>query len=217
MNLLQNTIRPFWRTFLFLWVAATLQMSCTPRWTSHSNPTAKVDTLQKAAALNELISFAQAENLSFPKPQLQQLLDLFENNVGFSKRVLLSTKEVIDSSNIVAIAQQLKLPENPAKASLSLYQTRVWYAWQKSLIGKQVDRTKGMEQAAMNAFKRRNAIRTQARLVMRDTDIADFLNQKEVNLTWKQVFKRNKGDYEAIIASSMRGRAAVDLLFKIPK
>jgi hypothetical protein len=217
MKILQNTIRPFWGMFLWMYVAVALQTACTPKWANPSNPVAKVDTIQKVAALNDLTTFAQSENLTFAKPQLQQLLDLFENNLSFSKRVLLATKEVVDSSNIVAIAQQLKLPENPANATLSLYQTRVWYAWQKSLIGKQVDRSKGLEQAAINAFKRRNEIRTKARFAMRDTDIADFLNKKEVNLTWKQVFKKNKGNYEEIILSSMRGRGAVDLLFKIPK
>ena len=202
---------------LFLSVGLALQTSCTPKIANGVSATTKVDTIQKMAALKDLTRFAQAENLNFSKPQLQQLLDLFENNVDFSKRVLSSTKEVVDSTNIVAIAQHLKLSENPTNGTLSLYQTRVWYSWQKSLIGKQVDRSKGVEQAAMNAFKRRNEIRTKARLLMKDTDIADFLNKKEVNLTWKQVFKKNKGNYEEIILSSMRGRSAVDVLFKIPK
>jgi hypothetical protein len=217
MNILRYKILNLGTIAFFFSIALALQTACTPKLTNPVNAATKVDTIQKVAALNDLTSFAQAENLSFTKPQLQQLLDLFENNLSFSKRVLLATKEVVDSSNIVAIAQQLKLPENPANATLSLYQTRVWYSWQKSLIGKQVDRSKGLEQAAINAFKRRNEIRTKARVAMRDTDIADFLNKKEVNLTWKQVFKKNKGNYEEIILSSMRGRGAVDLLFKIPK
>jgi hypothetical protein len=217
MHILKNTIRPFWGICLLLYVAIALQISCTPKVANGVNAATKVDTIQKMAALKDLTAFAQAETLNFTKPQLQQLLDLFENNLSFSKRVLLSTKEIVDSSTIVAIAQHLKLPENPANGTLSLYQTRVWYSWQKSLIGKQVDRSKGVEQAAMNAFKRRNEIRSKARFVMRDTDIADFLNKKEVNMTWKQVFKKNKGNYEEIILSSMRGRGVVDLLFKIPK
>jgi hypothetical protein len=217
MKILKNIIRPFWGMCLLVYMTAVLHPSCSPHWKNGSPRASATDTIQKAAALKALTAFAQAENLKVPQPQLQQLLDLVDHNLDFSKRMLLSTQEVIDSNNIIAIAQQLKLPENPAKASLSLYQTRVWYSWQKSLIGKQVDRSKGLEQAARNAFNRRNAIRTQARFLMRDTDIAHFLNQKEVNLTWKEVFKRNKGDYEAIIASAMRGRAAVDVLFRIPK
>lgn len=217
MKILQNTIRPFWGMFLLMYVAVALQISCTPKWANSSNHAAKVDTIQKVAALNDLTTFAQSENLTFTKPQLQQLLDLFENNLNFSKRLLLATKEVVDSTNIIAIAQHLKLPEKPIKASLSLYQTRVWYSWQKSLIGKQVDRSKGLEKAALSAFKRRNEIRTLARFAMRDTDIADFLNKKEVNLTWEQVFMKNKGNYEEIINSAMRGRTSIDLLFKIPK
>ncbi len=217
MNILRYKILNLGAIAFFLSIALALQTACTPKWNNRVSPVAKMDTIQKAAILNDLTTFAQAENLKFAKPQLQQLLDLFENNVDFSKRVLFSTKEVVDSSNIVAIAQQLKLPENPTNGTLTLYQTRVWYSWQKSLIGKQVDRSKGVEQAARNAFNRRNEIRTKARLLMKDTDIADFLNKKEVNLTWKQVFKKNKGNYEEIILSSMRGRSAVDLLFKIPK
>ncbi|MEY4934881.1 MAG: hypothetical protein RIS64_1240 [Bacteroidota bacterium] len=217
MRILKNTIRPFGGILLLLYVAAALQTSCTPRVAKGDNAAAKVDTIQKMAALKDLTAFAQAETLPFAKPQLQQLLDLFENNLNFSKRVLLSTKEVVDSNSIVALAKHLKLLENPVHGTLTLYQTRVWYSWQKSLIGKQVDRSKGVEQAAMSAFKRRNEIRTKARFAMRDADIADFLNKKEVNMTWKQVFKKNKGNYEEIILSSMRGRSAVDLLFKIPK
>jgi hypothetical protein len=217
MNSLRYKILNFGAIAFFFSIAFALQTACTPKWTNQVSPAAKMDTIQKAAVLNDLTTFAQAESLKCAKPQLQQLLDLFENNLDFSKRVLLSTKEIVDSNSIVVIAQHLKLPENPANATLTLYQTRVWYSWQKSLIGKQVDRSKGLEQAAMNAFKRRNEIRTKARLAMRDTDIADFLNKKEVNLTWKQVFKKNKGNYEEIILSSMRGRSAVDLLFKIPK
>jgi hypothetical protein len=52
---------------------------------------------------------------------------------------------------------------------------------------------------------------------MKDTDIADFLNTKEVNMTWEDAISKYNGDFEEIIQASMRGRGLVDVLFKIPK
>lgn len=167
--------------------------------------------------LAEISEFAKQEGLQFKDSELQQIIDMFENNMDFAKRVLISTKEVIEGKNIAEIAQKLQLPEEPADSSLTPYQTRVWYSWQKSLIGTKVDRTKGLESAAREALSRRNQIRTKARTAMKDTDIADFLNSKELNMTWEQAFDKYKGDYEAIISASMRGRGGVDVLFKIPK
>lgn len=63
----------------------------------------------------------------------------------------------------------------------------------------------------------RNNIRTTTRLSMKDNDIADFLNEKELNLTWEDAMNKYNGDYQEIINASMRGRGSVDILFKIPK
>jgi len=52
---------------------------------------------------------------------------------------------------------------------------------------------------------------------MKDNDIADFLNEKELNLTWEDAMNKYNGDYQEIINASMRGRGSVDILFKIPK
>jgi hypothetical protein len=167
--------------------------------------------------LAEISEFAKQEGLQFNDSELQQIIDMFENNMDFAKRVLISTKEVVEGKNIVDIAQTMQLPEIPADSSLTPYQTRVWYSWQKSLIGSKVDRSKGLESAAREALSRRNLIRTKARTAMKDTDIADFLNAKELNMTWEQAYAKYTGDYEAIIGASMRGRGGVDVLFKIPK
>lgn len=167
--------------------------------------------------VEELVAFAKAENLDLSKADVKRVLEGFEGNVDFSKRVLLSTKEIVEGKTLKEVAEKLKLPVDPANASLSPYQTRVWYSWRKSLIGSLVDRSQGPEQAARNALNMRNEIRTKARLSMKDTDIADFLNEKELNMTWEQAFEKYKGNYEDIISASMRGRGGVDTLFKIPK
>ncbi|MDR2992794.1 MAG: hypothetical protein LBV11_03015 [Bacillus cereus] len=51
---------------------------------------------------------------------------------------------------------------------------------------------------------------------MKDTDIAGFLNQKEPNRTWNELYDYYKGDYNKIIDGSMSGRYAVDNIFQIP-
>lgn len=167
--------------------------------------------------LEELVAFAKAENLNLGEADVKRVLEGFDGNVDFSKRVLLSTKEIVEGKTLKEVAEKLKLPADPAEASLTPYQTRVWYSWRKSLIGSLVDRSQGPEQAARNALNMRNEIRTKARLSMKDTDIADFLNEKELNMTWEQAFEKYKGNYEDIISASMRGRGGVDTLFKIPK
>jgi hypothetical protein len=74
-----------------------------------------------------------------------------------------------------------------------------------------------IECAAGEALEMRNSIRTTTRQSMRDTDIADFLNTKEVNMTWEDAMSKYNGNYEEIIQASMRGRGIVDVLFQIPK
>jgi hypothetical protein len=80
-----------------------------------------------------------------------------------------------------------------------------------------VNRSNGLEAAAKEALEMRNTIRTTTRNSMKDTDIANFLNTKEVNMTWEEAMSKYNGNYEEIIQASMRGRGVVDVLFQIPK
>lgn len=178
-------------------------------------PTAAVP--QGITTFDSLSAFVKAEGIVLPDSTMRRVLESFANNLSFAKRVLVSTKEIVEGKTLAEVAQKLNLPVDPADGSLSPYQTRVWYSWRKSLIGSLVDRSQGLEQAARNALNMRNTIRTKARTSMRDADIGDFLNQNEVNVTWEQAFDKYKGNYEDIISASMRGRGSVDSLFKIPK
>ena len=51
---------------------------------------------------------------------------------------------------------------------------------------------------------------------MKDVDISEFLNSKEANRTWQQVYDYYGGDYNKIIEGSMKGRDFVDNIFKLP-
>jgi hypothetical protein len=69
----------------------------------------------------------------------------------------------------------------------------------------------------------RNEIRSGARQAMKDSDIADYLDAKELNKTWEQLLQEKidkgfTGDaiYQEIISSSMKGRQTLDNVFKIP-
>jgi len=94
----------------------------------------------------------------------------------------------------------------------------------KSKISSLVDKSNDLEAAAREAVEMRNTIRTTTREAMKDVDIADFLNTKEVNRTFddlytekSNLFTNQNEIYNAIIESSMKGRGIVDELFKIPK
>jgi len=77
--------------------------------------------------------------------------------------------------------------------------------------------TKSGDFAQLGAVQMRNTIRTTTRTSMKDVEIADFLNTKEVNMTWDEAFLKYNGEYEKIIDASMRGRSVVDVLLQIPK
>jgi len=77
--------------------------------------------------------------------------------------------------------------------------------------------TKSGDFAQLGAVQMRNTIRTTTRTSMKDVEIADFLNTKEVNKTWDEAFLKYNGEYEKIIDASMRGRGVVDVLLQIPK
>lgn len=78
----------------------------------------------------------------------------------------------------------------------------------------------------MKAFDLRNQYRTEARLYMKDTNLAAYLNEVEKNQQWevllKKVMEKDKINsiveaYQYIIETSKSGRDEVDFLFKITK
>jgi hypothetical protein len=149
--------------------------------------------------------------------EIKGTFDFFDGNISFSQKALLSTKDIVSGKNINELASHFNLLVSPSAQSLTPYQARIWYSWRKSKISSLVDKSKGLESAAKEALEMRNTIRTTTRQSMIDTDIADFLNTKEVNMTWTQAMTKYNGNYNEIINASMRGRGLIDELFKIPK
>jgi hypothetical protein len=165
-----------------------------------------------------LVSWASKNGLSnLTQAEIKGTFELFDGNISFAQKALLSSKEIVAGKTLPELAQHFNLPTIPSAQSLTPYQARVWYSWRKSQISTLVNRSNGLEAAAKEALEMRNTIRTTTRNSMKDTDIANFLNTKEVNMTWEEAMSKYNGNYEEIIQASMRGRGVVDVLFQIPK
>ena len=171
-----------------------------------------------AGSLDDLVSWAGKNGLSnLTQAEIKGTFNLFDGNITFAQKALLSSKEIVSGKTLPELVQHFNLPTIPSAQSLTPYQARIWYSWQKSQISILVNRSNGLEAAAREAVEMRNTIRTTTRTSMKDVDMADFLNIKGKNMTWDEAFIKYGGDYEKIIEGSMRGRGAIDELFKIPK
>ena len=170
-----------------------------------------------AGGLDDLVSWASKNGLSnLTRTELDDIFKFVDNNFDFAKRVANSTKEIQSASTLTELAGKLNLPITPTAKSLTPYQTRVWYSWRKAKIRDMIDVSQTLENQAKQAFNMRNEIRIGAREAMKDADIADFLNTKEANRTWQQVYDYYGGDYNKIIDGSMKGRDFVDNIFQLP-
>ncbi|WP_459477392.1 hypothetical protein [Clostridium saccharoperbutylacetonicum] len=169
-----------------------------------------------------LAKFAKENGIDNLALSYEEILKFSGGRMDLAKKLILATKEAIGGKTIPELVDIFKLPSNPEAASLSIYQTRIWYKWQESLIGSKLDYSKALEEVARDAFEMRNTIRTQARESMLDQDWAEFLMQNEKNITFEQLVKRNmdkglSGDalWNKIIQSSMSSRDSVNSLFQL--
>ncbi|RRJ86689.1 hypothetical protein EG240_15890 [Paenimyroides tangerinum] len=185
----------------------------------------EVKVVQRASkTLDDFVFWASNNGFShLSRTELDDIFKFVDNNFDFAKRVANSTKEIQSASSLTELAGKLNLSTNPASKSLTPYETRVWYSWRKANIENMIDKTQTLESQAKQAVNMRNEIRSGARQAMKDSDIADYLDTKELNKTWEQLVqeKIDKGFignaiYEEIISSSMKGRPTVDNVFKIP-
>src|SRR5690606_12904830 len=108
----------------------------------------------------------------------------------------------------------------PLPASLSNYQTRIWYTWKKMQIENQIKNIKKLEDKAKKAFALRNEYRTSARQYMTDRKWANYLEEVEKNREWTsylEYMKKKFPDnyYDEIINNASKGRDDVDRLFKL--
>lgn len=97
-------------------------------------------------------------------------------------------------------------------------EVRLWYKAHDSQIESMLDKSLPLEQQAKTAHQLRNEFRTQARLLMKDRDRAEYLNKTQPNKSFEEllIHKKNKyglvGDaaYEDIIRSSGTTNAEYD-------
>ena len=94
--------------------------------------------------------------------------------------------------SLMDLVKKYNLTSDPQKGSLSIYQTRIWYKWQESLISSNLDYGQSLEDVARQAFEMRNSIRTKARISMANTKWAEFLFKNESNLTFDDLVLKNR-------------------------
>lgn len=95
---------------------------------------------------------------------------------------------------------------------------RKWYLHQDSLIPQQIDKTKPIKERAQKAFELRNANRTNARQLMRDTKAREKLERADPNLSFEELLQhkmRDKGmsqqeAMEDIIHTATKTRSSVN-------
>jgi len=170
----------------------------------------------------DLENFAKANGVSNLSSSFEDILKFSGGRLDLAKKLILSTKEVIEGKTIPELVEMFNLAKTPSPASLSSYQTRIWYKWQEYLIGGKLNYAEGLEQAARQAYELRNGIRTLARQSMSDREWAEYLLQNERNMTFEELVQKNidrglSGDdiWNKIIESSMSSRDSVDALFKL--
>lgn len=182
------------------------------------------DNQEGAYTPDRIEAFAKAggvEKLAMPP---QEIYRFTQGRRDLSESLLLAIPEAYgdEGLSVKERAEKYRLPERPEKASLSTYQTRIWYRWQESRIRERLDYSKPLEDVARQAFEMRNEIRTGAREAMADTVWAEYLREVEENFTWEGMlaYKKEKGLsgnelWKSIIESSMRSRPQVDGLFSL--
>jgi hypothetical protein len=177
----------------------------------------EADEVSGVGNLDDLVAWASQNDLAYlTRVELDNILNFVDNNLDFAKRIASSTKEIQSASTLTELVRKLNLPISPTPGSLTPYQARVWYNWRKSQIFDLIDKSQTLENQAKQAVNLRNEIRITTRQAMEDNDIANFLDAKEVNMTWEEALNKYGSDYNEIIQASMRGRGSLNELFKIP-
>jgi len=175
--------------------------------------------------LGQLAEFAAKNGIEVTSEVIEKLFTkLCKGDINYAKDILISTKDIIKGKTVTEVVSILKLVEKPAKASLSNYAARVWYSWQKSLIKSKLDFSKPLKEVARAACEMRNSIREMARDIMKNQNLASFLDLQEPMATFESLVTKYSGPgynfsgdalWNAIIEGSMKGRGLVDDLFKI--
>ena len=96
-----------------------------------------------------MTEFVTKNGINVDRDMLPKVLnELCRGNIDYAERILLSTKQVISGKSVTELVDILNLVEKPALSSLTNYEARVWYSWQKSLIRSKLDFSKPLQEVA---------------------------------------------------------------------
>ena len=153
---------------------------------------------------------------------------------AFKNKSLRNDLEIIEAQANIALIfaggepSSVKLPKLSAKGrwlksgTMSNYEARKWYLEQEKKIPLVINSKSSLKVQAQQAFSLRNKFRTEARLLMKDRDLANFLNSTEENLTWEKVVEKQvergfAGDdiYREIIKGAQKSRGSVNKMLGV--
>lgn len=163
----------------------------------------------------QLQQFSKSVGVNSVPTSYDNILSICGNRKDLSERLIKAIPQSYGDEGLTLIERVKKhnLLSDPQKKSLNIYETRIWYKWQESMIYKRLDYSKPLEDVAKQAYKMRNNIRTKARLLMSDTNWSQYLFENEKNRTFDDIvnyykFQGYGGDdlWNIIIEKSMTSR-----------
>jgi hypothetical protein len=151
----------------------------------------------------------------------EEIKTIFSSDVGFSEKISSIFAGIAKTASLVGMYKTIKVPKSPKPHSLENFQSRRWYLKQEKAIPKNVNQELPIRLKAGKASRIRNKIRTKAREIMADRELAEHFMKKEKNLTLKELyFKYKKGGlkgdeiWEAIYKGSQKSRPLVDKVMR---
>ena len=181
--------------------------------------------VNKIANEADLLKFSKINKLKITVQDINTVLKLTQGRKDLAESILLSTKEIIEGKTVSQLIRIFKIKEVPELNSLSNYQARIWYTWQKTKIEKAIAKIKTLEGKAKKAFELRNEYRSATRQYMKDRKLAEYLEVVERNQEWEKLLEKTlkkedvSGDlnkaYKKIMETSKTGNDGVDYLFKL--
>jgi len=111
-----------------------------------------------------------------------------------------------------AVIEQLS--SDLKNGTLSAVQTRDWYNSTTVTRADIIDNMRAAgysdEEIAQEAFDLRNALRTKARDLMTNAEVAAKLEKENPNLTWDEIIKKYNSDYNIIIQKSLESNEEIN-------
>ncbi len=152
----------------------------------------------------------------------EEVKTMISSKADFSQKISSFFMTVSKTAGLVGMYKTLRTPTNPRTQSLENFQSRKWYLKQEKSIPKNIDESLPIKEKAIEAFEKRNDLRTSTRKSMADLKEANRLNIEEPNLKLNQIVKKYYekgyvGDklWEKIYNSAIKSRESVNIKMQI--